>query len=147
MRSSQRRLVPFPLPLQLFHKRDEIWITADVIEIRVAREVGIARPAALCCLVQPVDGALRLAKQRVDRCDVVGGMMKVDKTPSFYYGGPDVRFGPPSVTRLGEQDRPRTRHDAATVFRVVAQVSLHQLRRLRIPAEVQERPCNLVVPE
>src|SRR5437762_2031859 len=144
---SQRRTVALPLPLQLVHERDEAWIVPDVVEVRVPREVGVAGPAGLRRPLQPVDGPARLVKQGVYRRDVVGGVMKVDEALSFRYGRADVRFGPPGVAGFGEQDGPRAGHDTAAVLRVLPQVSLHERGRFRIPAEIEERPGDLVIPE
>src|SRR2546425_1801597 len=147
LRFSQRLLLSLPLRFQLFHELHKLWIAADAVEIRISREVGVTRPAALRRLTQPVYGSFRPAEQRMDRRDVVGGVVKVDEASPFLYRRADVCFGARRVASLHLQDGARARDHAAAIFRMIPQVVLHQIRRFLVPAEIEKSPRDLVIPE
>ena len=71
----------------------------------------------------------------------------MDEALSFHHGVPDVLLGPPGVPLLGEQDGPGARDHATAVLRMRPQVARHERRRFFVPAEVEESPGNLIVPE
>src|SRR2546422_327701 len=144
---SQGRAVVLPLHLQLVHERDEARIAPDVVEIRVSREVGVAGPAGLRRLPEPVESAARLVQQGVHRRDVVRGVMKMDVSLSLHEGGPDILLRPRRISRLGEQHGARARDYATGVIRVHPQVALHERGRFVVPAEIEQGPGNLIVPE
>src|SRR2546427_6905037 len=145
--SSQRRAVALPPGLQVLQENDEVRVAPDAIEIWISREVGIAGPAAVGGLSQPVNRTGRLAEQGIYRGDVVSGVMKMDEALALHHGVPDVLLGPPGVALLGEQDGPGARDHATAVLRMRPQVARHERRRFFVPAEVEESPGNLIVPE
>src|SRR5689334_6412839 len=73
--------------------------------------------------------------------------MEMDEALSFLYGTANVFLRPPSVSCFCKQDGARARHDAARIVGVIPQVALDGRRGLRVPAEIEERPGDLVIPQ
>src|SRR5207244_918791 len=88
-----------------------------------------------------------LFRSSIDRRDVVSRVVEMDEAPSFFYRGADVCCGAPRLASLRLQDGARARHDATTIFRMSTQVPLHQIGGFLLPAEIQQSPRDLVVPE
>src|SRR4029077_4618382 len=144
--SSQLCPVTVPPRLQVPQKSDELRVVPDPVEIFVPREVGVAGPAAVRRLSQPVHGAGRLAEQGIHCGDVVRGVMKMDVAGSHLDGRADILLLPRRISHFGEQDGAAARYYATTVLRVLPQVALHQSGCFFVPAQIEQGPGNLIVP-
>src|SRR5690242_15446772 len=89
-RALERRPEPLPLLLLLSHESDERWIRPDVVEKRITQKERVAGHPTIGYGAEPMDGRVRLVKQRVRDGDVVAGVMEVDVSLSFLDCGLDV---------------------------------------------------------